>query len=311
MQRFLIILFLIFLTASCKEDTPNLSGEEKVSLGTFNQAFQDLNLPMRIYDSSLAKLGDTATISYTAISGLLPDSILTQIKKSEEQKVSFHAIGKKVSPSLTYYLLQMRKGKNISLVVFVFTKENKFAAYKDLLSMKSTDGYMHNVYITSEPAFIISREKTGKNNTNLYSRNSYAYSTSSQAFILVMKDSNESPESLAIIDPIDTLPQKNKYSGNYVEDKRNFITVRDGKDANTYQFFIHFEKNNGDCTGELKGSMKIIGEKHAIYKETNDACVIDFRFEGRELVVKEQGNCGNHRGIKCFFDDSYTKKKNE
>ncbi len=309
MRRYLVLVISFFLVFACKEHAPDLSGEAKVTIETFEQAFQELQLPLRIYDTSLEKLGDTSTISYTAMTGILPDSVLQQIKKTKEQKVSFHAIGKKVTSTLSYYLLQMHKEKNSFLVVLVFTIENKFATYKELLQKKNTDGYAHNVYITTEPAFIISREKTGKNNSNLYSRNSYAYSAASKAFILVMKDSNETPESQAVIDPIDTLPQKNKYSGNYVENSRNFISVRDGKDANTYQFFIHFEKNNGDCTGELKGIMKIIGEQHAVYQENNDACVIDFRFEGREVVVKERGNCGNHRGIKCFFDDTYTRKK--
>jgi hypothetical protein len=25
--------------------------------------------------------------------------------------------------------------------------------------------------------------------------------------------------------------------------------------------------------------------------------------------VKEEGSCGNHRDIKCFFNDSYTRKR--
>ena len=27
------------------------------------------------------------------------------------------------------------------------------------------------------------------------------------------------------------------------------------------------------------------------------------------VKVKENGSCGNNRGIKCFFNDTYTKKK--
>ena len=34
-------------------------------------------------------------------------------------------------------------------------------------------------------------------------------------------------------------------------------------------------------------------------------CVI----EDREITLKEQGSCGNHRGIKCFFDDTFTRRK--
>ena len=48
---------------------------------------------------------------------------------------------------------------------------------------------------------------------------------------------------------------------------------------------------------------------HAIYSEGGDPCVIDFYFEGNEVVVKEKGSCGNRRGMNCFFDDTYIKKK--
>ncbi len=313
MRFFWAALFAIFLIASCKNDEASLSGDTQVTYDAFAKAFQPLNLPMRIYDTSVQNAGDTATISYAAISGIVPDSVLQTFKKEKEksQNIRFHAVGKKESSTNQFYLLTMQHGKNSWLIVFVFDKDKKFLAYQKLLAKTNPDDYSHNVFITTEPAFIISREKTGKDNTSLYSRNSIAYSASSHHFITVMKDSNENPESIAVINPLDTLPQKNKYSGNYVEDKRNYISLRDGKDEHSYQFFIHFEKNDGDCTGELKGVMQMTDSKNAIYQQKGDVCVIDFSFDGKRIMVKERGNCGNHRGIKCFFDDEYVKKKSK
>jgi len=307
----LATLCLLFFFSSCKNDDISLSGEEQVSVDAFSKAFQPLKLPMRIYDTSLQNMGDTTSISYSAISGIIPDSIFQSVKKDKikSQKITFHAIGKMETASNQFYLLTMKYGKNTDLVVFVLDKEKKFVAYLDLLKKNHSDEYDHNVLVTNEPAFIISREKKGRDNSILFSRNSMAYSTSSHTFITVMKDSNENPEDMAVINPLDTLPQKNKLSGDYVENKRNYISLRDGKDEHSYQFFIHFEKNDGDCIGELKGVMKMTDTRNAIYQQNGDACVIDFHFDGRKVSVKERGNCGNHRGIKCFFDDEYVKKK--
>jgi hypothetical protein len=123
-----------------------------------------------------------------------------------------------------------------------------------------------------------------------------------------MSDSNEK-KSTDIINPIDTLPAHNKYSGDYITDKKNFISVRDGKNEQTYIFFIHFEKNKGTCVGELKGEMDVTGETNAVYQESGDPCVINFKFTSSTIKVKENGNCGNYRGITCPFDFTFKKKK--
>ena len=47
----------------------------------------------------------------------------------------------------------------------------------------------------------------------------------------------------------------------------------------------------------------------AQYVHGGDPCIIDFTFEEKEITLKEQGSCGNHRGIKCFFNDTFTRKK--
>jgi hypothetical protein len=93
-----------------------------------------------------------------------------------------------------------------------------------------------------------------------------------------------------------------------VADKKNFISVRDGKKTQSYLFFIHFEKNNGACVGELKGEMKMTNDKEAVFTENGDPCIINFKFSNTNITIKEQGNCGNHRGITCPFDFSFRKK---
>jgi len=55
--------------------------------------------------------------------------------------------------------------------------------------------------------------------------------------------------------------------------------------------------------------MKMKDARTAQFTQSGDPCIIDFRFDGNEISLKEQGSCGNHRGIKCFFNDSFIKKK--
>ncbi len=124
----------------------------------------------------------------------------------------------------------------------------------------------------------------------------------------MLHDSNEDTDKTnEIINPIDTLHSNNKYSGDYVADAKNFISVRDGKNAGAYAFFIHFEKS-GNCTGELKGMMRMTNDKNAVFTENAGPCVINFKFTGNSIKIKEQDNCGNHRGITCPFDFTFKKK---
>ena len=114
-----------------------------------------------------------------------------------------------------------------------------------------------------------------------------------------------------ILNPLDTFPRKNKYSGDYVKGSKNVLFIRDGKTPGQYLFYVHFQTDDQDepCSGELKGSLKMVSDKAGIYTGNTDPCVLNLTFTGNEVKVKETGSCGNYRGIKCFFNDTYVKKK--
>jgi hypothetical protein len=78
--------------------------------------------------------------------------------------------------------------------------------------------------------------------------------------------------------------------------------------ANKYQFFLHFEKKEGTCVGELKGLLSF-NKNQATYTEKGDPCIIHFTIAGQIIKIKEDGNCGNHRNMTCYFNDSYDKKR--
>lgn len=308
MKKCLPWLLLLFLSWGCKDKKVDLSGEVPVKISDFIAAFPKITPPYSVADTNIHKVADTVTIGYKALLQFFPDSSLKQIV-GNAKKTIVHPVGIIEKEKENYLLVNLVvPKKNIHLAVFVLDKKNKYLASKELLTQKQDDGYLHFVSVNREPTFLISKEKMGKDNSLKFSRTGWVYASTGE-FMVVVNDTNEDPDKTNVINPIDTLSRKNTYSGDYVQDKKNYISIRDTKKSNVYEFFIHFEKNNGTCIGELKGEMTMLSATTAVFKINGDPCVIDFRFEGNEITLKETGSCGNHRGIKCYFDDTFIRKK--
>lgn len=308
MRLFYLLIFSVFFLA-CKEKKINLEGNEPVKVNDFMAAFQPLQTPITITDTGLIRIGDTLKIGKKVLQQFLPDSIVQQ-KLTEINKSIIHPIGKIEKETEIYLLLKEQYQKKAALHVLVMNEKNEFIAHKLLLTNNYSD-YKNSVIINREPTFSINKEKMDTEKQLLkYTRVGWAFTASVGSFINVVNETNEDEKrNNTILNPIDTLARKYKYSGDYVQNDKNFISIRDGAKPNTYLFFIHFEKNNGTCIGELKGDIKMKDDKEGIYSENNDPCLIDFKFSKNEITVKEQGSCGNYRGIKCYFNDSFRKKK--
>lgn len=302
-----LAVFLVLLVFACKEKKINLTGDIPLKEKDFFGIFKPLPLPYSVSDTNIDKSADTITIGVKAFLQFFPDSAFQAIT-GNNRKFVLHPIGKIEKEKEQYILVLLKQQKKKKLLVFVTDKKNRFLAAKELLSNEQQDEYFHSLSINKEPTFLLSREKFGKDNNLLFSRAGWVYNDAG-IFMVVINDSNEDPIKSQVINPLDTLPRKNKYSGDYIKDKKNYVSIRDGKDANNYRFFVHFERNTGACTGELKGDLKMTGPGSGIFNESGDPCIIDFKFEGNKISLKEQGSCGNHRGIKCFFNDTFTKKK--
>jgi hypothetical protein len=309
MKRIFTVALLGASLFSCKNSNHGNDGKV-VTAEDFFKVFPDVNLPLNISDTGIQDIGNTSTINHEVFTQFIPDSVLQSLLVNQAEKYAIFPVGIIHEENEDYLLTKFSSGKATKLAVFVLNNKHEYVSSLQLLNNYDNDKYSHSVSITNEPTFIVKREKSGKNNELLYSKNGYAFNTTTNTFIEVVNDSNEDLKKMSeIINPIDTFPATNKYSGDYVTDKKNFISVRDGKDALTYTFFIHFEKNNGDCTGELKGEMSLTDESNLIYQESGDPCLMRFRFSGSSVNVREEGNCGNHRGITCPFDFTFKKKK--
>ncbi len=306
MKKWLACLLLIMIV-SCKSKKPSLKGTDTVTVADFIDAFPLLTPPYTVADTNITKVADSTEIGYEILTQFIPDSMVNKIQRNEKDLV-IYPVGKIQKTKELYLLATFTHRKKTKLGVFVLDKKNKCLAAKELLENQNEDDYSHFISINREPTFLISKEKMNADKQLMFSRVGWSYNSAGN-FMVVINDGNEDPKKTSVINPIDTFPRKNKFSGNYEHDKKNYISLRDGKNPNTYLFFIHFEKNDGACTGELKGEMKFKNATTAVYTESGDPCAVDFTFSDNEITIKEKGSCGNRRGMQCFFDDTFTKKR--
>jgi hypothetical protein len=249
-------------------------------------------------------------IGRKALAQFLPDSVVDAIAPKLLKNASIFTVGKIEKETEYYLLLNNKDAKKQTVSVITFSKKNVFLGYQILtqfdLTQKGSQFYGKTLLINKEPTFLIEENKLDPEQGLTHEKKGWAYTE--QGFRLIYLDANIKPAQKAIINPIDTLPTLNIYSGDYARDKKNFISLRDFGDANKYQFFLHFEKKEGSCVGELKGLLNF-NENQATYSEKGDPCTIQFTITGNIIKIKEDGNCGNHRNMTCYFNDSYDKKR--
>lgn len=307
MNRLFLLLLLPAFLFSCSHKKKSMKGEDKVEITDFIDFFPESNLPIRITEASLnTPQNDSMLISHKIFSSFVPDSILAR-DFGKNAKPKIHAIGRTRENGKDHYLfVHAAAGSKKVAYLAVFSPDHSFAAALPLV--KSGFEKINSAYGSLDSKFQITTYKDKLTATGVqFKRNVYIYNSSASEFTLIMTEPNEEIIE-QVINPIDTLPRKNRFSGNYVKDKRNFITVRDGRNAGSFQFFIHFEKENGTCNGELKGTARVISKTTAQYQEPGNPCALEFTFTGSAVSLKETGGCGSYRDIKCFFEGSYPRK---
>ena len=309
-MRYLSNLLILLALIGCAETKTDLSGNTPLKINDFNAAFKNIELPIRINDTNLVAFTDTIKIGRKALAQFLPDSVVDAIAPKLVKNSSIFTVGKIEKETEYYLLLNNKDTKKQTVSVIAFSKKNVFLGYQILtqfdLTQKGSQFYGKTLLINKEPTFLIEENKLDPEQGLTHEKKGWAYTE--QGFRLIYLDANIKPEQKAILNPIDTLPTVNTYSGDYARDKKNFISLRDFGNANKYQFFLHFEKKDGTCVGELKGLLNF-NKNQATYSEKGDPCTIQFTITGNVIKIKEDGNCGNHRNMTCYFNDSYDKKR--
>lgn len=306
----MLILLPVMIFTGCRNKKTRLADNDTVTIVDFVDFFPEVKLPFQINDSILNKKEtDSVTIGNKIFSQFVPDSVLIKYF-GKDSKPKIYPLGKvNLKKQETYLFMKAITPEKKIGYVLAFDKNNTFiAAMPVVIADKNPSTLQSGGMDTRYTVFETLETKNADEQFN-EGKNVYILNPEARTFSLIMTDQVVADEEQEIINPIDTFQRKNKYAADYIKDKRNYISIRDGKNASTILFFIHFEKDDGDCTGELKGEAVLTGTRNALFRATGNPCVLEFTFTGNTVAMKELEACGSYRDIKCFFDGAYSKKK--
>lgn len=310
MNKYLLLILLPGLLFSCKSKKTSLAeNDEKVDAHDFVEFFQPLKLPYQVTDTVLRrKEADASFINYKIFTRLVPDTVLTRYF-GKEVKPRLYAIGKvNVPKQETYLFIKAATTARKVLYVVCFDKKNKFAAARPILYSDNEPGISGQATMDAKYTLTLTHQRKAADGQVFYKKDAYIFNDET-GFLLILTESNEAKtKTPPVYNPIDTFSHKHKFTGDYLQDKRNIISVRDGKDPSRILFFVHFEKDDGACKGELKGEAKFISATTARYRSNGDPCSVEFVFNPAGVAMKELEGCGNHRDIKCFFEGYFEKR---
>lgn len=307
MKKWTLIVLLLLLIAACNQKKKRPADDEGITTADFIEFFEVVKPPFTVADSSFERRpDDTASISYKTFTSIVPDTLLLK-QFGKTTKIKFYPLGRITVKKLeTYLLLKAIGTSRRAAYVLVFDKNKKFVTGLPLLAQDNNSTTEQSAVMDNKFSITTNTQHTEPGGRILYKKAAYAYISSAAAFALILTESNEAEPKREILNPIDTLPRKNKLSGDYRQNKLNIVSVRDSKKPNQLLFFVHFEKDDG-CKGELKGEAKLISPGKALYKQAGDQCELTLAFSGNTVSIKEDG-CGSHRDIKCFFEGSFVRK---
>lgn len=310
-RKIFILFVTVVLLAGCKQKKkPSLSGDNLVNVDDFITFFQPVNLSYQLSDTILQKKGnDSLLISFDVFTRFVPDSILSKIY-GKGIKPKIYALGKTAVPKAETYLF-VKTVTNDKKAVLILSFDNKSQFITSLTALRPDNNSATIQSVIMDKKYIITKTVTLKNADGSVSdgKDVYVLNASAKSFKLIMTDAL-SDKITELMNPIDTLPVKNKLSADYVNGKMNLVSIRDGRRNGRITFYIHFEKNNGECTGELKGEATLKSPTTAEYRENGDPCVLNFIFSPTSVSLKEMEGCGSRRGLNCAFDGSFARKKN-
>jgi len=301
------LMILCFLCYGCgSKKKPSLSGTDKVEASDFIESFELIKPPYEVIDTSLnRKQNDSLLISNTIFAQFVPDSVLTNLfGKNPKPKIY---VGKRVKIETESYLFpKLITANKKAVIVICFDNKNQFKAWLPLLVQDNNPATTQVSGVDRRSSFY--KNISLKRPEDVIAEGKEVYAYDNGQFVLIMTDPlDDRVEEL--VNPIDTLQKKNKFSADYIKDKLNLVSIRDHKEQGKFHFFIHIDRNNGECDGELKGVARFTSANTALYQQQGDACSLQFNFSSSSVSIKETEPCGAHRGVKCSFDGSFPRKK--
>lgn len=298
-----------FLCAGCANGPKHAKEEDPMTYDTFQSLFTPFDLPYVLSPELLrTRVPDSLAIPAKVIDRFLPDTLLKGVF-DKRAKTNYFPLGKTVDPSMTYLVLKVVSSSKMAAFLCLFNKKGKFL--RSMLVGQVTNDPKEEVMflkIDRRYTLTVTQEKKMSPARTILKENVYA-AYPDGSLQLIMTNSNEPINPNQITNPIDTLPRRHKFSGDYAAGTMNLVAIRDGKTPKEFEFFIHFNKDNGACTGEVDGTARFTGSNVGEFHDENGPCVIQFHFSTTQVIIKEVGGCGAYRGIKCLIEGSFKKKK--
>ena len=304
----MLILALVIISG-CRHKKHSLAGEEPIEVKDFIEFFPAVKLPYSFTDTIFQKKEkDSLLISYKIFTQFVPDSLLVKAF-GKNIKPKIYPMGKiEVPKAETYLFVKTISGDKRVAFILCFDKKQNFLTAMPVLRLDQNASTTQSFIMDSKYTFTKTLVRKNPDSNTSEGKDVYVLNGDAKNFMLIMTDAlDDKPDE--IINPIDTLSRKNKLSADYTAGKMNLVSIRDGRRNGRFSFFIHFEKNNGECTGELKGDAILINANTAEYRQNGDPCVLRFSFASSSLSLKEVEACGSHRGLRCSFDGNFLRKK--
>ena len=307
MFRLALAFAMVLALVACKNgDKEKKRDEEETTSGGILGSFKEGSLPYQLSDTSLLKNSDTATIPAASVGSLIPDSIRNNYF-GKGAKVRFSPMVTLPAKAETYYIVKATAGAKKAAFLFVYEKENFGAVYPLLLP--DADNSTSQVS-TIDKNFTVTKSIIQRDGVTVSGEGKevVAYDAANKNFSLIMLDAlNENQAE--VISPIDTFPKTNKLAGDYYINKKNLISVRDGRYPNQLMVYVHTENSEGGCGGELRGEFLLTTSTTAVYRQGGDPCVLTLTFKSNKVEINEERGCGNYRGLDCPLTGTFILKK--
>lgn len=294
-----LIGFTLWACNSKKTEVDGFSYEE------FSELFPSEQTTYQLTEADLMNNKDTTSVRSAEFAAFISDSLKKKLF-GKTGKVKYIALARvKSSENTNYYIVEAISGNKRAALLLPFTNDRFDMAFPFLVpDNDATTSQTSTIDKSNAIVKSVSKKKSGGDMAE--GREVYQYVPEARSFTLLLTSPINNKAEL--INPIDTLPRKHKFSGDYVKGKKNLISVRDGRSSKELLFFIHIE--DGDCSGEIKATLLMTSSSQAVYRQGGDPCELNFQFKGNSIVIKEGGGCGSRRGLDCSFDGTYTRKKN-
>lgn len=276
----------------------------------FDNQFTATSLPYQLADTVLLTNSDTLSLSPQYFGQFVPDSTIKQLF-GKKTGITYTPLAKTAEKAKdTYYIVKATSGSKKAALLLVFDKGGSYGATVPFLvpddnaSTSQTSSIDKSYVITKSIVQRTANEVTGEGKEVI------AYDAKEKKFSLIMTDLlSDNPA--VLVNPLDTFAKTNKLAGDYWLNKKNLVSVRDGRHANQILVYIHTENSEGDCKGELKGEFILTSTTTAVYRQGGDPCILGLAFSGNTVSIHEESGCGNYRGLDCPLTGSFIRKKEE